>query len=81
MSQIVIERITSLTPEDVLSKAKKTFLGEQGMTLEYESPCCLRFKDNAGFLYITVEEEGNKTKVEIKSREWAEASKKFLKKL
>jgi hypothetical protein len=81
MSQISLERKTSLSIEDVLEKAKKTFIEEHGMSLEEDSACCLRFEAGGGFVYIRVSEEEARTKVEVKSREWADISKDFIKKL
>ena len=81
MSQIVLERKTKISLKEVLEKAKKTFVDKYGMTLEEESSCCLKFIGGGGFVYITVQEEEKQTKVEIKSREWAEISKQFIKKL
>jgi hypothetical protein len=51
------------------------------MILEEESVCCLRFTGGGGFVDITIQEEENQTLVEIKSREWVEVSKDFIKKL
>jgi len=81
MSQIVLERTTNLSPKNILTKAKRIFKEEHGMDLEEESSCCLRFTGSAGFVFINIQEEQGKTQVEIKSREWAEVSKMFIKKL
>ena len=81
MSQIVLERNTNLSTKKVLEKAKKTFIDKHGLTLEDESSCCLRFKGGGGFVYITIQEEEDQTKVEIKSREWADITKKFIQNL
>ncbi len=81
MTQIVLERTTSLSPEKIIAKAKKTFIDKHGLTMEDESSCCLKFEGSGGFVYITVQEEEDQTKVEIKSREWADISKQFIQNL
>jgi hypothetical protein len=81
MAQIVLERNTNLSPEKTMAKAKKTFIDKHRLSLEEESSCCLRFTGSGGFVDITVREEDNQTMVEIKSSEWAEIAKKFIKKL
>jgi len=81
MSQIVLERNTNLSTKKVLEKAKKTFVDKHGLTLEEEASCCLRLKGGGGFVTITIQEEEDQTKVEIKSREWADISKQFIQNL
>lgn len=81
MSQIVLERNTKLSPEKILAKAKKTFIDEHRMTLQEESACCLKLTGSGGFVNVAVQEEDSQRKVEIKSREWVEVSKRFIKNL
>ena len=81
MSQISLERTTKLTTDKIKAKAKKTFADKHGMILEEESVCCLRFTGGGGFVHITVQDEENQTLVNIKSKEWVEVSKDFIKKL
>jgi hypothetical protein len=81
MSQISLVRTSKLTTDKIKAKAKKTFADKHGMILEEESVCCLRFTGGGGFVDITIQEEENQTLVEIKSREWVEVSKDFIKKL
>lgn len=81
MAQIVLERNTNLSPEKIMVKARKTFIDKHGLSLEEESSCCLRFTGSGGFVYITVREDENQTIVEIKSSEWTDIAKQFIKNL
>lgn len=75
---------TRLSPDEVIQKAHD-FFGESGLGLEgYErSFCCTYFEGGGGYVLVTVECEGEKTKtdVELETREWDYDVQEFMQKI
>ncbi len=78
MSQISLETTSKLSPEDIIKKARKTFLEEHGLDIEEEAQCCLRMQGGGGFVYIQAVEEDDKTRVTLEGREWTYQLKQFM---
>jgi hypothetical protein len=69
---------TKLSPEEVVQKAVD-FFGENGVGLEVvdRSQCCARFEGGGGHVSVTVN-QGDKTEVELVTREWDYDVKRFV---
>jgi hypothetical protein len=74
---------TKLTPEQAIQKAV-TFFGEEGVGLDVEankqSPRCAYFEGGGGYVRITVV-EGERTTVELETREWDYDAKRFVRQI
>lgn len=73
---------TKLNAEEAIQAAKDYF-GEGGVGLEGEDqgPCCAYFEGGGGFVRVTVNETGDKTDVDIETREWDRQVKQFMAKI
>jgi hypothetical protein len=69
---------TKLSTSDVLGRAEQYF-GEGGLGLEITSQdnCCLSLAGGGGHVTVTVT-EGEKTAVDVETREWDYQVKKFI---
>ena len=69
---------TKLSPEQVMEKAT-TYFGPGGLGLERhkENPCCLYFEGGGGHVSVSAG-AGNKTTVDLETREWDYHVKKFM---
>jgi hypothetical protein len=69
---------TKLTTSEVLDKSAEYF-GEGGLGLEVESrdECCISLVGGGGHVTVTVV-EGDKTSVDVETREWDYQVKKFI---
>lgn len=72
---------TKLDPEEVIQEAV-TFFGEGGVGLEVtdRSPCCATFAGGGGHVSVTVD-AGDKTEVELVTREWDYDVKRFVRRI
>jgi hypothetical protein len=72
---------TKQSPEKVIEKAIATF-GEGGLGLEVteQAHCCARFEGGGGHIFVTAS-EGDKTKVDLETREWDYQVKQFMRRL
>ena len=72
---------TRLSPEEAIKKAIAYF-GEKGLGLktEEQGPCCTYFEGGGGFVRVTAT-TGEKTDVELETREWDYHVKQFMRKL
>jgi hypothetical protein len=70
---------TALTPQEVFERASAHF-GPQGFGLEITShdESCLVFEGGGGYVAITPH-PGDKTTVELETREWDRAVEQFMK--
>lgn len=72
---------TRLSPDAVIQRAHD-FFGQSGLGLEpYErSFCCAYFEGGGGYVLITVECEGDKTRthVDLETREWDYDVQQFM---
>lgn len=69
---------TRLQPSQVLDLAAEYF-GEGGLGLEIDSrdDCCVSLEGGGGHVTVTVS-EGEKTSVDLETREWDYQVKKFI---
>jgi len=72
---------TKLSPEKAIQEAMTTF-GEGGLGLEVteQSACCARFEGGGGHILVTAS-EGEKTKVDLETREWDYPVRQFMKRI
>jgi hypothetical protein len=72
---------TKLTPDQLIEKAV-AFFGEDGVGLDVieHSPCCARFAGGGGHVSVTVA-AGEKTEVELVTREWDYDVKRFMREI
>ena len=72
------EVTTSLTPQQVVERASAHF-GPQGFGLENTSrdDKCLVFEGGGGYVALTIQ-AGDKTTVELETREWDRAVEQFM---
>ncbi len=76
---ISLEKVTKVSPEEVVRRLKKYFgKGGQGLDLIEEGAQCLNFSGGGGYVNATVCAEGGKTRVNIVSQEWENQAKEFL---
>jgi hypothetical protein len=70
-----------MTPEQVIQKAVD-FFGKDGVGLEVmdRSRCCAQFEGGGGHVSVTVS-EGDKTEVELVTREWDYDVKQFVRQI
>ena len=69
---------TRLSPEQVMAQATAYF-GPGGLGLERreENPCCLYFEGGGGHILVSAS-TGDKTTVDLETREWDYHVKKFM---
>jgi hypothetical protein len=72
---------TKLSPEQIIQKALD-FFGKDGVGLEItdQSRCCVSFQGGGGHVSLTVI-EGEKTEVELVTREWDYDVKQFMRQI
>lgn len=72
------EVTTALTPQEVVERASAHF-GPQGFGLDNTSrdETCLVFEGGGGYVALTIQ-PGNKTTVELETREWDRAVQQFM---
>ncbi len=68
---------TKLGPSEVLDRAAEYFGKELGLELSSRDDCCASFVGGGGHVTITVA-EGQKTAVDLETREWDYQVKKFM---
>ncbi len=70
---------TKLSPEDVIEKAKAHFgEGGAGLSIKDEGACCITLEGGGGFVTVSATQEGDKTDVELTTREWIFDVKQFM---
>ena len=69
---------TKLSTTEVLNRAERYF-GEGGLGLELTSrdECCISLAGGGGHVTVTVT-EGDKTSIDVETREWDYQVKKFM---
>jgi hypothetical protein len=79
---IRISKATRLTPAAVMDRAAR-FFGPQGEGLEEveRGDCCIRFVAADGHVTVRLVEEAGGLEVDVESREYEYASRRFLDKL
>lgn len=72
---------TKLSPEEVIRRAEG-FFGKEGVGLEAteRGPCCAHFVGGGGHVSLNVH-AGEKTEVELVTREWDHDVKQFMRHL
>jgi hypothetical protein len=72
---------TRLSPEEIIQKAM-AFFGKDGVGLEItdQSPCCVTFQGGGDQVSLTVS-QGEKTEVELVTREWDYDVKQFMRQI
>lgn len=78
---IVLEKSTSEKGENLIRKAK-SFFGPEGIGLDISSEgnCCITFTGGGGYVTVTVNEDNEeKTRIEVETREWDYQAKQFIK--
>ena len=72
---------TTLSPEETVQKAVAYF-GEGGLGLDVtdRGPCCARFVGGGGHVLVTTN-TGEKTTVELETREWDYDAKRFMRQI
>ena len=77
---IVLEKITSEKRENLIRKAKSFFgSGGIGLDISSEGNCCITFTGGGGYVTVTVkEDQAEKSRIEVETREWDYQAKKFL---
>jgi hypothetical protein len=76
------ETKTKKSPEDAIKAAIK-FFGEGGLGLDTEEQegCCAFFEGGGGFVRVTANQEGDRTTVDLETREWDIQVKHFMQKI
>jgi len=65
----------------ILDKTIKYFVGEVGLKIAEQNPCCPTFNgDKVGYVTVTLTPEDNKFEVGIETREFEHWVKKIIKK-
>jgi hypothetical protein len=76
----VMSKVTSLSNEEVMDKAKEFFDGRLGLKLrDIEPKCCVEFSSNLGFVTIKTSDEGHDIEVTVSTREYEYQIQEFLK--
>ena len=72
---------THKSPEEIIQQAI-AFFGKDGLGLEVtdRSPCCASFQGGGGHVSVAVD-EGEKTEVELVTREWDYDVKRFVRQI
>jgi hypothetical protein len=72
---------TKLSPEEVIQRAV-AFFGKEGVGLEVidQGSCCASFEGGGGHVSVTVS-QGEKTEVELVTREWDYDVKQFMRQI
>jgi hypothetical protein len=78
MAQISLETKSKLSPEKVILRAEAYFGDEYGLEVTERSECCIRLEGGGGYVSISVEPEGNLTKVDLEGREWTFELERFM---
>jgi hypothetical protein len=66
-----LEVETKLSKEEATKKVKKTFgEGGHGLKLVDESDSCLSFEGGGGYVTVTIEAKGDKTRIDLVTQEW-----------
>ena len=76
-----IENKTKLSEAEVIEHAVKYFNGEYGLEVKEKTDCLVTFEGGGGGVSVATCVEGEKTAVEIVSREWDYQAKQFLEKI
>jgi len=76
-----IENKTKLGQEEVIKRAVKFFHGDNGLEVKEQSDCLVTFEGGGGGVSVSTCVEGEKTAVEVTSREWDYQAKEFLTKI
>lgn len=73
---------TKKSPEEAIAAAM-AFFGEDGLGLDSEDqgPCCAFFEGGGGFVRVTASQEGDRTTVDLETREWDRPVKQFMQKI
>jgi hypothetical protein len=79
MAQIALETTSDQSTEEIIARAKKTFVEEYGLEIIEEAECCLRLEGGGGFVYIRTEPKDEHTKVILEGMEWSRQLKDFMK--
>jgi hypothetical protein len=79
---LVMSKITRMSADEILDRAKNFFDGSFGLTMgNYKPSCCVEFIGEIGFVDIAVEGSDGKMEVIVQTREWEFQVKDFLRKL
>ncbi|MBM3302826.1 MAG: hypothetical protein FJY85_23120 [Deltaproteobacteria bacterium] len=77
-----LERISKLTPEEVIKEVKRSFgEGGLGLTLKEDAPGCVTFEGGGGYVTANVCQEATGTRVDLVTQEWDYHVKQFAAKL
>ncbi len=77
-----IGKKTKKSVEQILEQARDYFDGKFGLQVNDESPdCCVEFRNDIGFVNVTVEGNGNTNEVTLRSREYERQAREFIQKL
>lgn len=77
-----IGKKTNLSVDQVLGKAREFFDGKFGLEISDESPdCCVEFRNDIGFVNVSVEKTENRNEVTLRSREYERLARLFIQKL
>ncbi len=73
-----------LSPEEVIARAK-VFFGPGGFGLqvsdEQQEGCCITLTGGGGHVWVNARVEGQKTTVELETREWDHQVLEFMRKI
>jgi len=74
-----LEVKTKLSQEETVQRLKKYF-GKEGLGLEIteETPQCVNFEGGGGHVTATICLEGDKTRIDLVTKEWDYQVKKFV---
>jgi len=73
---------TSRSAREVLDMAESFFgPGGEGLALREREACCATFAGAGGHVTINISEEGDRTDVDLETREWDFQVKKFMERL
>jgi hypothetical protein len=70
---------TKKSPEEAI-KAAKAYFGEGGFGLKAadQGACCIYFEGGGGFVRVTASKDGERTTVDLETREWDHQVKQFM---
>jgi hypothetical protein len=78
MAQASLGSITNLPPDEVIKKAKQSFVEEWGMEVVDEADCCIRLEGRGGHVFIQATPEDGRTIVTLEGREWSHQLANFM---
>ena len=77
---IAISFVTQKDQTEILDRAAEYFVNNVGLEVTERAECCIHFggKDQVGYVKVTLSREGDKSQVDVESREYEYHARKFV---